>query len=102
MTLTTPTKVEAREITTTPRRSDVLFRGVLTSMSMSSLLILTLIGGFLAYRGFEALKNNGIHFITQWDWSAAVDASQKDSFGLGAMLIGTLVDRKSTRLNSSH
>ena len=91
MTLTTPTKVEAREITTTPRRSDVFFRGVLTSMSMSSLLILTLIGGFLAYRGFEALKNNGIHFITQWDWSAAVDASQKDSFGLGAMLIGTLV-----------
>jgi len=91
MTITTPTKVEAREITTTPRRSDVFFRGVLTSMSMSSLLILTLIGGFLAYRGFEALKNNGIHFITQWDWSAAVDASQKDSFGLGAMLIGTLV-----------
>ena len=91
--MSTPTlnKPNPREITTAPRKSDQLFRGVLTSMSMSSLLILTLIGGFLAYRGAEALKNNGLHFITQWDWSAAVDASQKDSFGLGAMLIGTLV-----------
>ena len=85
------TSVNAREITTTPRKSDLLFRGVLTSMSMSSLVILTLIGGFLAFRGFESFKNQGLHFITQWDWSAAQDASTKDSFGLGAMIIGTLV-----------
>jgi phosphate transport system permease protein len=58
---------------------------------MSSLVILTLIGGFLSYRGFETFKNQGLHFLTQWDWSAAQDASQKDSFGLGAMIIGTLV-----------
>ena len=86
MTITQP-----REITTTPRKSDLFFRGVLTSMSMSSLVILTLIGGFLAYRGFESFKNQGLHFITQWDWSAAQDTSMKDSFGLGAMIIGTLV-----------
>ena len=85
------TAVTPREITTAPRKSDVLFRGVLTSMSMSSLLILTLIGGFLSYRGFQTFKDQGLHFITQWDWSAAQDASQKDSFGLGAMIIGTLV-----------
>ena len=60
-------------------------------MSLSSLVILTLIGGFLSYRGFQAFKTQGLHFITQWDWSAATDASQKDSFGLGAMIIGTLV-----------
>jgi len=85
------TIVQPRQITTTPRKSDVFFRGVLTSMSMSSLVILTLIGGFLSYRGFEVFKSQGLHFITQWDWSAAVDSSQKDSFGLGAMIIGTLV-----------
>ena len=85
------TSVNAREITTTPRKSDLLFRGVLTSMSMSSLVILTLIGGFLAFRGFESFKTQGLHFITQWDWSAAQDSSMKDSFGLGAMIIGTLV-----------
>lgn len=83
--------ISPREITTTPRKSDVIFRGVLTSMSMSSLLILALIGGFLAFRGFEVFKSQGIHFITQWDWSAAQDSSTKDSFGLGAMIIGTLV-----------
>lgn len=85
------TSVTQREITTTPRKSDIFFRGVLTSMSMSSLVILTLIGGFLAYRGFESFKTQGLHFITQWDWSAAQDTSMKDSFGLGAMIIGTLV-----------
>ena len=84
-------QVAAREITTAPRKSDILFRGVLTSMSMSSLVILTLIGGFLAYRGLEAFKSQGLHFITQWDWSAGQDSAQKDSFGLGAMIIGTLV-----------
>ena len=89
--MTTHTQTKPREITTTPRKSDVFFRGVLTSMSMSSLIILTLIGGFLAFRGFETFKGQGLHFLTQWDWSAAQDSSQKDSFGLGAMIIGTLV-----------
>jgi phosphate transport system permease protein len=85
------TQVKPREITTTPRRSDVFFRGVLTTMSLSSLIILALIGGFLAVRGFEVFKSQGLHFLTQWEWNAAQDTSQKDSFGLGAMIIGTLV-----------
>ena len=58
---------------------------------MSSLVILALIGGFLAFRGFEVFKSQGLHFITGWDWTAAQDTSQKDSFGLGAMALGTLV-----------
>jgi phosphate transport system permease protein len=83
--------ISPREITTKPRKSDIFFRGVLTTFSMSSLVILALIGGFLAFRGYEIFKSQGLHFITAWDWSAAQDASMKDSFGLGAMLIGTLV-----------
>ena len=84
---TTP---EKRHITTKPRTSDVIFRGVLTLMSFSSLLILTLIGLFLSVRGFQAFQTQGIGFITNVDWTAGVDGSP-DSFGLGAMIIGTLL-----------
>ncbi len=81
---------EKRTITTKPRPSDILFRGILTVMSMSSLLILTLIGLFLSVRGFQAFQTQGLGFITKVDWTAGVDGG-KDSFGLGAMIIGTLV-----------
>ncbi len=57
---------------------------------MSSLLILTLIGLFLSLRGFQAFQTQGIGFITKVDWTAGVDGSP-DSFGLGAMIIGTLI-----------
>ena len=39
-----------REITTEPRRSDKVFRGVVTGGGLSSLLILGLIAVFLGYR----------------------------------------------------
>jgi phosphate transport system permease protein len=81
---------EKRQITTKPRVSDKIFRGVLTAMSMSSLLILTLIGLFLSLRGFQAFQTQGIGFITKVDWTAGVDGSP-DTFGLGAMIIGTLI-----------
>ena len=86
-----PATPEPREITTKPRPSDIFFRGVLTTMSFSSLLILTLIGLFLSFRGYQAFKTQGFHFLTAYDWNASTDAGQKDVFGLGAMIIGTLV-----------
>ena len=59
---------------------------------MSSLVILTLIGLFLSLRGYQAFKSQGFHFITGVDWVAAQDGSgEKNVFGLGAMIIGTLV-----------
>ena len=85
--VSTPDK---RHITTKPRTSDVIFRGVLSVMSMSSLLILTLIGLFLSLRGFQAFQTQGFGFITNVDWSAGVDGGA-DTFGLGAMIIGTLL-----------
>ena len=81
---------DKRQITTKPRISDKIFRGVLTTMSMSSLLILTLIGLFLSLRGFQAFQTQGIGFLTNVDWTAGVDGGP-DSFGLGAMIIGTLL-----------
>jgi phosphate transport system permease protein len=83
-----------RDITTEPRRSDKVFRGVVTGGGLSSLVILGLITIFLAYRGFEVLKEEGLGFITHAEWTITQDESGNvvDShFGLAAMLVGTLL-----------
>ena len=83
-----------REILTEPRRSDKVFRGVVTGGGLSSLLILGLIALFLGYRGFEVLRQEGFGFITHSDWSISTDDAGNvlDShFGLAAMLVGTIL-----------
>jgi len=80
-----------REITTKPRVSDKIFRGVVTSFGMSALLILTLIGAFLAYRGVQTFHTQGWSFLTSYKWDVTVDEAGKTTnvLGVGAMLIGT-------------
>ena len=97
-TLTQPpaTIPPKREITTKPRLSDRIFRGVVTSGGLSSLVILGLILIFLLFNGYNTLKTQGIHFLTSSNWQAAVnDAGQVDPknshFGIAAMLIGTML-----------
>jgi phosphate transport system permease protein len=83
-----------REISTKPRRSDKVFRGVVTGGGLSSLFILGLIAVFLAYRGFEVLREEGLGFITGADWSVTLDESAnvvESNFGLSAMLVGTIL-----------
>ncbi len=83
-----------RKITTEPRRSDKVFRGVVTAGGLSSLLLLGLIAIFLGYRGFEVLKQEGIGFITQSDWAISTDDAGnviESNFGLAAMLVGTIL-----------
>ena len=85
---------EPRQITTEPRRSDKVFRGVVTTGGLSSLVILGLIALFLAYRGFEVIKEEGIGFITHAEWSITLDESANvvdSKFGLSAMLVGTIL-----------
>ena len=64
---------QPREISTEPRRSDKVFRGVVTGGGLTSLLILGLITLFLAYRGFEVLKEEGLGFITNAEWYISTD-----------------------------
>lgn len=83
-----------REIHTEPRRSDKVFRGVVTGGGLSSLAILGLIAVFLGYRGFEILRQEGIGFITNSDWSISTDEAGnvlESHFGLAAMLAGTIL-----------
>jgi phosphate transport system permease protein len=92
--LTTLVPPAPREITTEPRTSDKLFRGLVTAGGLSSLLILGLIAVFLGYRGFEVLREEGLGFITNSDWSVTVDENANvidSNFGLAAMLVGTIL-----------
>jgi phosphate transport system permease protein len=90
----TKTIPSPRELSTEPRRSDKVFRGVVTSGGLSSLVILGLIALFLFYRGYEVLREEGLSFITSADWSITLDESAnvvESNFGLSAMLVGTIL-----------
>lgn len=83
-----------RKITTEPRFSDKVFRGVVTAGGLSSLVILGLIAIFLGYQGFEILAREGISFLTTSEWSVEVDSYGEitnTTFGLDAMLVGTML-----------
>jgi phosphate transport system permease protein len=83
-----------REISTEPRRSDKVFRGIVTGGGLSSLVILGLIALFLAYRGYEVLRQEGIGFITHAEWAITTDDAGnvlESHFGLSAMLVGTIL-----------
>jgi phosphate transport system permease protein len=92
--LTTLVPPSPRKLTTEPRRSDKIFRAVVTAGGVSSLVILGLIAIFLGYRGFEVLRQEGIGFITHADWSITTDDAgnvTESHFGLAAMLVGTIL-----------
>lgn len=81
-----------RELTTNPRTSDKIFRGVVTGFGMSALLILTLIGLFLSIRGIQTIHTQGFGFLTRANWEVVqTDAGATYNLGVGAMLIGTVV-----------
>ena len=81
-----------RKITTEPRFTDKVFRGVVTSGGLLAGLLLGLIGFFLVFNGFEAMRAAGLSFITGFDWVDAIpEDGQAASYGIGAMLYGTIV-----------
>jgi phosphate transport system permease protein len=85
---------EARKISTEPRRSDKVFRGIVTTGGLSSLVILGLIALFLAYRGYEVLQQEGLGFITKAEWAITTDDAGnvlESHFGLSARLVGTIL-----------
>jgi phosphate transport system permease protein len=82
-----------REITTKPRVSDRIFRTIVTGVGALSVTILTLIGLFLASRGFATFREEGLSFITGFEWQQYTDDAGKrvSNLGIGAMLIGTIL-----------
>jgi phosphate transport system permease protein len=89
-----PTPPEPREITTKPRRSDQIFRLIVTAGGMSSLVILGLIAFFLSLKGFNVLREEQWSFLTESRWEVLQDGEGKiesSTFGIGAMLVGTFI-----------
>lgn len=83
-----------REITTKPRRSDQVFRLVVTAGGMASLVILGLIALFLSIKGIHILNEERLGFITNSNWEVITDADGNISskqFGIAAMLVGTFI-----------
>jgi phosphate transport system permease protein len=95
MSVITPeakTTPKPRVITTEPRFTDKVFRAIVTSGGLFSLVLLGLIGFFLVYNGFAAMREAGLSFLTGFDWVDAIpEEGQPASYGIGAMLYGTLV-----------
>ena len=89
-----PAPPSPREITTKPRRSDQVFRMVVTAGGMASLVILGLIALFLSIKGVHILVEEKFGFITGSAWEVITDetgAVTQSNFGIGAMLIGTII-----------
>lgn len=83
-----------REITTKPRRSDQIFRGVVTAGGMASLVILGLIALFLSIKGIHILREEKFGFITGSKWEVLTDETgniAQSTLGIGAMLVGTFL-----------
>ncbi len=75
-----------RAIRAKPSRSDWAFRAVARSGGSLVLVIMVLVGTFLAYRAWNALRSAGFSFLTTQDWNP-----DGGGFGIAAVMIGTLL-----------
>jgi phosphate transport system permease protein len=69
-----------------PTRSDRLFVTAARSAAVSTLVIMGLIGLFLAIGAVPALKQQGISFLTEWQW-----LPEASTFGISSLLWGTIL-----------
>jgi phosphate transport system permease protein len=83
---------QPREMTVIYNREDKIFRGIVTSGALTSLVVLGLIGLFLFLRGAQIFNDNGLNFLTGTNWTVgSEDGTVPDEFSIGAMLIGTVI-----------
>lgn len=90
--MTTTDTPTPREMTVIYNREDKIFRGIVASGALTSLVVLGLIGIFLFWRGAEIFRDNGIKFITGTNWTVgSEDGIIPNDLSIGAMLVGTVV-----------
>ncbi|MFY1634955.1 phosphate ABC transporter permease subunit PstC [Solwaraspora sp. WMMB335] len=66
--------------------ADLVFRGVARSGGTLVLVIMALVGVFLAYRAAQALAKAGPSFITTQEWNP-----DSGEFGIAAVIVGTVL-----------
>ena len=75
-----------RQLTIIRDRGDKIFRGLVRAGGSTVLIIMVLVGSFLAYRASQALNAAGFDFFTEQAWEP--DAGR---FGIAAVLVGTIL-----------
>lgn len=63
-------------------RADQIFRGIATTASVTTFILMGLIGTFLLVKGYDALRVAGWSFLTESAWAP----DQGGAFGVAAML----------------
>lgn len=83
---------EQRELLVIYNRADRIFRRIVTSGALTSLILLGLIGTFLFVRSAQIFNDRGLRFITGSNWTAGSgDGVIPDDFSIGPMLTGTIL-----------
>ena len=94
---------EPRQMTVIYSRADKIFRGIVTSGALASLLLLGFIAAFLILRSTETFRQFGFGFITGSEWfsagedplggagAGAGEEVDKSVFSIGPMIVGSMV-----------
>ena len=75
-----------RKLTARLSGSDRTFRGIATAGGAFVLVLMSLVGTFLAYRAWQALHKAGWSFLTTQQWNP-----NGGGFGIAAVMIGTFL-----------
>jgi len=75
-----------RTLSSRPTGADLVFRQLTSASAFAVLLVMLLVGGFLAIRAGDALKVAGFGFLTETQWEP--DAGK---FGIAGVLTGTVL-----------
>ncbi len=75
-----------RKLTIIRDGGDKIFRGIIRAGGSTVLVIMVLVGSFLAYRASEALNKVGFNFFTEQAWEP-----DQGKFGIAAVIVGTIL-----------
>ena len=75
-----------RNLTARLDPSERVFRAIARAGGAVVLVLMGLVGTFLAYRAWEALRKAGLSFITTQDWNP-----NGGGFGIAAIIVGTIL-----------
>jgi phosphate transport system permease protein len=78
--------VQRRSLTARLSASDRVFRGIARCGGLIVLVVMGLVGTFLAYRAWQALDKAGWSFLTTQDWNP-----DGGGFGIAAVIVGTVL-----------
>lgn len=75
-----------RSLRSRPTGADLVFRNLTSATAITVLVIMLLVGGFLAFRASEALIDAKLNFLTETQWEP-----DSHKFGVLGILVGTVL-----------